>query len=334
MILICYGTRPEWIKIKPLVKEFEDRGYPHKILFTGQQKDIAPSQNSHYKYEMQDMSNNRLDSIIKNCMSMPEKFFEGVDKVLVQGDTATAFGLALAAFHRKIKIVHLEAGLRTRDLENPYPEEAYRQMIARIADIHLCPTSHNEENIRSERCISENIHVVGNTSIDNLKSYDLEVKTGNTVLITLHRRENHDIMEEWFFNIEKLAKDNLDLQFLLPIHPNPNVIKHRNKLSHVKVIDPMDHESLVKQICSSRLVITDSGGIQEEASFYNKRVIVCRKITERVESLGISSFICKEPKDLSKLFYDVLKSDSLEYECPYGDGNSSNRIVDILLSYE
>jgi UDP-N-acetylglucosamine 2-epimerase (non-hydrolysing) len=334
MILICYGTRPEWIKVSPLIKQFKNKNYPHKVLFTGQQKDIASSQYTDYNYKMEDLSLNRLDSIIKNCMSLPEHFFDGIKSVLVQGDTATAFGIALSAFHRKIKVIHLEAGLRTHDKHNPYPEEVYRQMIARIADVHLCPTFQNMENLKAENCSSKNFYVVGNTSIDNLKSYNLTISEDNTVLVTLHRRENHDIMESWFTEIDLLAKENPKLDFVLPIHPNPNVLKHRNKLECVKVVDPLDHESLVKLVSKSKMIITDSGGIQEEASFYNKKIIVCRRTTERIESIGITSFLCQNPSDLKDLFYKLMNESIKIEECPYGKGNSSENIVNILINNE
>jgi UDP-N-acetylglucosamine 2-epimerase (non-hydrolysing) len=329
MILLCYGTRPEWIKIKPLITEMKKKKISFKVLFTGQQKDIAKENSADYIYSIQDSSINRLDTIIIGCLSMPEYFFNGVKRVLVQGDTATAFGLALAAFHRKLEVIHLEAGLRTHDKNNPYPEETYRQMISRIADLNLCPTTLNVQNLMNES-VDGSIAKVGNTIIDNLSEDYIESKETNLVLVTLHRRENHDIMQKWFEEINKLAVENPDLNFILPIHPNPNVKKYRDVLTKVNVVDPIPHEELIKMIAASKLIITDSGGIQEEGSFFNKKVIVCRKVTERPESLTLTSFLCPDPKELSNLFNTILNMKIANHECPYGDGRASQQIVELL----
>ena len=329
MILICYGTRPEWIKIKPVIKEIKKNNIEFKILFTGQQKDIAESLEADYIHSIPDVQSNRLDNIIISCLSMPDYFFNKINKILVQGDTATAFGLSLAAFHRKISVIHLEAGLRTYDKNNPYPEEVYRQMISRIADLHLCPTTSNVQNLINES-INDRIVKTGNTSIDNLIQNNIKSKDTNTVLITLHRRENHEIMDQWFKEINNLAIDNSNLKFILPIHPNPNVKKHRDILTNVEVIDPLPHNELIKIIAESKVIITDSGGIQEEGSFFNKKVIVCRKITERPESLLLTSFLCHDPKELNILFNKILNIEIIEHECPYGDGNASKEIVKVL----
>lgn len=329
MILLCYGTRPEWIKIKPVIKEMRKNNIEFKILFTGQQKDIAESLEADYIHSILDKEGNRLDNIIINCLSMPDYFFNGVDRVLVQGDTATAFGLSLAAFHRKINVIHLEAGLRTHDKNNPYPEEIYRQMISRIADLHLCPTNLNVQNLIDES-VDGYISEVGNTVIDNLLETYIESKESNIVLITLHRRENHEIMDQWFKQINQLAINNPELKFILPIHPNPNVKKYKNILTNIEVINPIPHSELIKLVAESKIIITDSGGIQEEGSFFNKKVIVCRKVTERPESLSLTSFLCKDPKELIILFNEILNMKIQKYKCPYGKGDTSKQIVKLL----
>lgn len=329
MILLCYGTRPEWIKIKPLIKQMRKKKVKFKVLFTGQQKDIAEVSEADYTYLMGDTTGNRLDAVIKACLSMPDYLFDNVNRVLVQGDTATAFGLALAAFHRKIQVVHLEAGLRTHDKNNPYPEEVYRQMISRIADLHLCPTTFNVQNLMNES-VDGRISKVGNTAIDNLVENYIQPRDTKLVLVTLHRRENHDIMDQWFKEVNQLAISNPDLYFVLPIHPNPNVKKHRDILTNVEVVDPIPHDELINMISESKLIITDSGGIQEEASFFNKKVIVCRKVTERQESLTLTSFLCKDPKELSTLFNKLLNMKIADHKCPYGDGDAAREIVELL----
>jgi len=325
MILICYGTRPEHIKISPLLKEM-DGVIPYKTLFTGQHTDLVKNVNFNHTLTIKD-GKNRLDSVVQSCMDLDDDIFKNITHILVQGDTVSAYSLALTAFHRGIKIIHLEAGLRTYDFQNPYPEEAYRQCISRISDINLCPTENNKNNLEKEN-INGDIVVVGNTVLDNLLGKTTSYN--DTVLVTMHRRENHINMSEWFEKINQLAIDNTDLKFEIPLHPNPNVSKHKNLLTHVKVIEPLNYNDMVHKISKCRFLISDSGGIQEESSFLNKKVIVCRKITERPESVGKHSFMCGEPKDLKGLFYSLKDNYEVDLECPYGDGRSSERIVNYL----
>lgn len=325
MILFCFGTRPEWIKIKPVLSKMNRQRY--KILFTGQHTDLIKEIEVDYKIQIRG-GNNRLDQVISECLTQfPSGNF---NLVLVQGDTASAFACALAALNRGLKIVHLEAGLRSYDLNHPYPEEAYRQMISRISNINLCPTELSKNNLLQEK-INGDVHVVGNTVLDNLVDLKSDCSYGNTVLITLHRRENLDIMEKWFKELEDLAIENPELKFLLPIHPNPGVQKHRRLLKTVEVCEPIPHEELLKILHKCKLVISDSGGIQEEASFFNKKVIVCRETTERPEGIQSGHLIlCKDPKDLKEIFYEIKNDYYINVKCPYGDGNSSSRIVEIL----
>ena len=330
MILVTYGTRPEYIKIKPLIDEMVKENIKFKTLFTGQHKDIV-SKDSDFILEMYDLTSNRLDNILQNCMNIPEKYFEGVKYVLVQGDTTSVMGLSLSALHRKIKVIHLEAGLRSYDTENPYPEENNRKIVSTIADIHLCPTEHNKNNLIKENISEDKIFVVGNTSLDNLVKLKNDITYKDKVLITLHRRENHEIMDKWFKEINNIAYLNKNIEFILPIHPNPNVQKHKNLLSNVKVINPLNHNELLGLLVESKLIVTDSGGIQEECSFLNKKCLVCRKVTERPESLGLTSFIVKEPSDLLTMFnYHLNNYNDINGECPYGDGESSKKICKIL----
>jgi UDP-N-acetylglucosamine 2-epimerase len=324
-ILICYGTRPEFIKIKNF---FEYVGkIQFEFLFVKQHENLVLGK---YDYFLEILNfENRLDSIFSSVMSdkISDILNNKFDYVLVQGDTATAVSIALACYHRKIKVIHLESGLRTYDKENPYPEEVYRQIISKIADIHLCPTKLNYDNLLSEKILGDK-YVVGNTVLDNLIGTDTSYE--NKILITLHRRENHENIDKWFKSIDKLAEENPKFEFLLPIHPNPNVKKHSIILKNVKVVDPLNHEDLIDYLSRCKLCITDSGGLQEEGSFLNKKVIICRKITERIESLGEHSFLCKTPNDLSKLFYDLIDNFVINKECPYGDGYSTKKIIKIL----
>ena len=219
--------------------------------------------------------------------------------------------------------------MRTYDKQNPYPEEVNRQAVSRIADIHLCPTPDSAFNL-SKELVRGSIHVVGNTVLDNLTH--LTPTRNNTVIVTMHRRENHESMAEWFKALDNLAKTFYnEYRFILPIHPNPNVKKHRHLLKHVKVIDPVPYDEFLEMLASCAYVITDSGGLQEETSFLGKRSIVCRKITERPEGLGGFSALCAEPEEMLTMFCEMIEADNPDGKCPYGDGKSGGRIVDILL---
>lgn len=325
MLLITYGTRPEYIKVLPIIDEMKKNGLPFKTLFTGQHKNLVPNGSDFILLDNYN-DGNRLDSIIKNCLTIPEEYLKDITSILVQGDTTSVVGLSLVALHRKIKLIHLEAGLRTYDYENPYPEENNRRIVSSIATIHLCPTINNAKNLKKEKVLGD-IYVVGNTVLDNLSQYKNSCEYTNKVLVTLHRRENHVEIDKWFTEINELAKENPELEFILPIHPNENVQKHKNLLTNVNVINPLSHEELIKILVKTKLVITDSGGIQEECSYFNKKCLVCRKITERPESIGITSFMVEDYGKLKDIVYFHLKNFIINSKSPYGDGNSAKKIV-------
>ena len=322
-ILLCFGTRPEWLKIKPLIKVLDN----YELLFTGQHPDLLKNIKVDYQITIGD-NPNRLDQLISDCLLQFPK--DNFDSVLVQGDTASAFACAIAAFHRKKQIIYLEAGLRSYNLEHPYPEEGYRQMIARLANINLCPTNLSQKNL-----INEGVHglcyVVGNTVLDNLLPYKRKCEYTNKVLVTLHRRENHHQMGKWFEEVNQLAKINPELEFILPIHPNPNVKKHKHLLTNVNVVEPLSHPELLDILVKCKLVISDSGGLQEEGSFFNKKVIVCRETTERPEAIKTGHLhLCSSPKNLASKFGYLINNYYINEICPYGDGNSSNKIYKII----
>lgn len=328
MILLTYGTRPEYIKIKPLMKEMRKQKISFKVLFTGQHKDY--DYGADFRINFITYGNNRLDNIIQNCLNLPDEWFYNIKYILVQGDTTSVLGLSIMSMHRNIKVIHLEAGLRTHDLENPYPEEYNRILAAKIANIHLCPTEINRTNLIQENVNPNNIFVVGNTSLDNLVDYLDKCEYGNKILVTLHRRENLTILKEWFIEINKLAHKYNNLEFILPIHPNPEIRKQLPKKIKFTVKEPLTHDELLDLLVECRLVITDSGGLQEECSFFNKKCLICRKTTERVEVIGTSSFLVKEPKDLSKQFDYHIKNYKIKYESVYGNGTSSKSVCNIL----
>lgn len=330
-ILVCYGTRPELIKIKPLLAAFNQRGISYKTLRIEQHTTlIGGTEKDDYTVAVP-YGFNRLDAILGAANCIPDSAFvvNGITHVLVQGDTATAFVCSMAAFHRNVPVIHLEAGLRTYDKQNPYPEETYRQLVSRVASIHLCPTDQNAKNLNQEG-ITNNVFVVGNTVLDNLVDLRQKTTCGNEILITLHRRENHPIMDQWFSAINEIAKVYSDCVFTLPIHPNPNVQKHKHLLTHVNVIDPLPYDMFIERLLHCRFAISDSGGIQEEVSFLGKKAIVCRVITERPESLGANSFLCRTTQELTKMFEEVNKAPYANQSNVYGDGNASHKIAQIL----
>jgi len=328
MILLAYGTRPEFVKTKQLIDEFKKNNYPYKILFTGQQEHIGQF-DYNYKVKIRD-SYNRLDSIVQSLMNVLPLFSEPITHVLVQGDTTSAMAVALSAFHNGIKVIHLEAGLRTYDRNNPYPEEVNRRIISQIADIHLCPTQLSAQNLYNEHINVKDIYVVGNTVIDNLLPYKDKCEYTNKILVTLHRRENHHWMADWFLAVDSLAKWYPEYEFILPIHPNPNVQKHKHILESVKVIDPLPYEQMLDLLVKCRLVITDSGGLQEEACFFNKKCLTCRIVTERPEAIGLSTFMVSNPEELLELFVKHHDDYKINVECPFGDGHAAEKIMLIL----
>ena len=329
MLVISFGTRPEWIKIKPVVDAIEGK-IPFKILFTGQHTSLVEEYlKDTFVVNEIGSGDNRLDSIVCSLLNK-DNLFEGVSHVMVHGDTTSAFAVGLAAFHRNIPVIHLEAGLRTFDRQNPYPEEFNRTAISSLASIHLCPTKSAAENVISMVGSDSQIFVTGNTVLDNLLGLSPEIE--NKVLVTMHRRENHKRIKEWFRIINDLAIENPDLEFVLPLHPNPNVSKYRFQLKNVTVVDPLSYDDCLDFIRTCKVIITDSGGIQEESSFLKKKCIVCRKTSERAEGLGTFAFMCPHPNMLKPAFDGIIQSGEfiVNEDCPYGDGKASERIVKVL----
>jgi UDP-N-acetylglucosamine 2-epimerase (non-hydrolysing) len=327
MILVCFGTRPEWLKIKPLLAVLKD----FKIFFTGQHKDLLVNELNQYsdkiiRAQIHSNSNNRLNNISSSILdSFPEDKFKAL---LVQGDTASAFACALAGFNNGIKVIYLESGLRSFDLKHPYPEEGYRQMISRISDINLCPTELSLKNLESENNTGLN-YIVGNTVLDNIKNLKNKANYENIVLITLHRRENLPIIDLWLEQIKKVAKSFPEIEFIIVEHPNKTI--NINNINNLSKINPKGHNDFLKLLINCKLIITDSGGLQEEGSFLNKKIIVCRKVTERPEGIDTGHiYMSKTPDDLFNLFESLINNYSIDSECPYGDGNSSYKILKIL----
>jgi len=326
MISVCYGTRPEYIKVKLLYDTMISAGLTAELVRVNQHTTLTKDCAFDREVEVGDSGLNRLSSVICSCLG-DRVIHDDCTLVVVQGDTATAFGVALNAFHHKIPVAHVEAGLRTFDVENPFPEESYRCSISSFSKYHFCATQANHENLLREK-VSGKVYTVGNTSLDNLVG--IKPSYGNEVLVTLHRRENKNLMEQWFVALEKAAQKNPHLQFVFPMHPSPDVVKHQHLLKTVRVCNPMSHAELVAMLSRCKFVVTDSGGIQEEASFLKKKTVVCRSHTERSEGIGVFSFLCGSPNDLDGLIHKVDRDYIVNAPCPYGDGNAAQAIVRIL----
>ena len=328
-LLLCFGTRPEYIKVKSLKDNIKD--IPLKTLFTGQHTNLLQDVAVDYTINIDTNNGNRLNDIW--CSIMKHNYiFDDITHVIVQGDTSSAVAMALSAFHNGKKIIHLEAGLRTGNIHDPYPEELNRQLISRMATIHLCPTILNKQNLLNEN-VSGDIYVVGNTGLDNISKSNTYY--GNTVLVTLHRRDNIDTIDKWFTSLSQIAKQYSDLKFIFPLHPNPDIRKYRYLLENIDVIEPVDHNSMVTLLKGCKFVISDSGGLQEEASYLGKKIIVCRNSTERPEILGITSVLCDLPDKLVNYVEQFNVDYMVNAICPYkpDDIPVYKKIIDILDNY-
>ena len=371
-ILIVFGTRPEAIKMVPLIKEFKKHSdFEVKICVSAQHKQMLDQVLNLFEmkpdYDLDIMKANQdlydiSSRVLLGMRDILKDFCPNV--VLVHGDTTTSFVGALAAFYQKIKIGHVEAGLRTNDLYSPFPEEANRQITGVLADFHFAPTQSAKQNLIKEGKNSNFIIVTGNTVIDalflmidkiekNVNLRDeitsiLRSKYSNFgserkfILVTGHRRENFG---DGFLNIcdalKNIAQNNPEIDIVYPVHLNPNVQKPvreiLSNLSNVYLIDPLEYEKFVYLMSKSFFIITDSGGIQEEAPSLGKPVLVTRDTTERPEALQSGAvklvgtnknIIIKEAQNL------ILQKDEFEKMSkannPYGDGKASERIVEFL----
>jgi UDP-N-acetylglucosamine 2-epimerase (non-hydrolysing) len=324
-IAICYGTRPEYIKLKKIINLIPKTR--RDVFFVGQHDKLI-SKNIFSKKITILKNKKRLDSIF--AQTILKINFNKVNSVLIQGDTASALACAIAAFNQGKKIIYLESGLRSFDFKNPFPEEGYRQMISRIADINLSPTLLSKKNLLNES-VKGKIYVTGNTALDNLIFLKKKTSYSNIVPITLHRRENLNKINLWFRSINNIAKNYKNLKFVIPIHANPLILKNSKIFTHVKVIKNLEHEKFINILKNSRFIITDSGGIQEEGSFFNKKIILCRTKTERPEGIKTGHIlICKRYDDLATIVNNVALNYKVNKKCPYGDGHSSKRIFRIL----
>src|SRR5574344_1691980 len=354
-VMSIFGTRPEAIKMAPLVKELESRKEIESIVFvTAQHREmldqVLDTFNIKPDYDLNIMKQGQtLGDVTTRALNGLEEVIKKVepDIVLVHGDTTTTLAGALAAFYNQVAIGHVEAGLRTYDKYSPYPEEMNRQMVGCMADLHFAPTEMSKNNLLHEGKKEESIYVTGNTAIDAMKTtvltdYHHEVLdwVGNDrmILLTAHRRENlGDPMRHIFKGIKRIVDEIPDVRVVYPIHLNPKVREVANEIfgdnDKVKLIEPLEVFDFHNFQNKSFIILTDSGGIQEEAPSLGKPVLVLRDTTERPE--GITAGTLKlVGTDEEAIYTETLKllNDKKEYDKmskasnPYGDGHASERI--------
>ena len=306
-VACIFGTRPELIKMAPVIHALQADPQCFKVetICTGQHKELLIPLVEWFKLRIDRnldvmRAGQGLNELTGRLMTEFGKLFAEVhyDCVIGQGDTTSVFAAAFAAFHEKIPFVHVEAGLRTFDRDLPFPEEMNRVLVGRLASLHFAPTESAAENLRKEGILESNLFMVGNTAIDALRytvrNIENPAKSSNTdkklILVTAHRRENFgEPLQRICKAIRHLAEKSDNLEFVFPVHPNPNVrslvFEALGGLDNVHLIDPAPYEQLVAYLQRSHLVLTDSGGIQEEAPALGKPVLVLREETERLNSL-------------------------------------------------
>ncbi len=356
-ITALFGTRPETIKLAPFIQEGRKMGHDVKVVFTGQHRemampllnffDITPDIDLNIMRPNQDLAS--MSSLLLSELNAREDLSD-TDALIVQGDTSSAFVGAYWAFLKKIPVIHLEAGLRTNDIMSPFPEEANRQLIGRLAKVHFAPTTAAVNSLNAEG-LFRNVFQIGNTGLDALRIVGEKVSDENLpeeiktfiqdkqyVLVTSHRRENFGQgMKDIASALTVLAKELPDVRFVFPVHLNPNVQSVMNEelkdLPNLLLTKPLDYLPFVAMMKKATVIITDSGGIQEEAPTFRVPVVVMRESTERPEGveLGFATLTGTEPGKI----YGAVR-EALEKGCqgkgpnPYGDGYSSKLAWNIL----
>jgi UDP-N-acetylglucosamine 2-epimerase (non-hydrolysing) len=365
-LLITFGTRPEAIKMAPLVREFKNNAklFELRVCVTAQHRemldqvldffDIIPDYDLNLMKPGQDLY--RLTSdIISGMKPVLEDF--NPDYVFVHGDTSTTMASSIASFYSGAKVCHVEAGLRTYNKLSPFPEEINRQITGRICDFHFAPTETSKKNLLRENVSENAILVTGNTVIDALfeslekannypseliKNLSVKIEDKEVVLVTGHRRENHGVgFERICKALKRIADDNPNRIIIYPVHLNPKVQEPVNRIlscvSNVILIDPLPYQDFIWIMNRSKIIITDSGGVQEEAPSLGKPVLVMRSTTERPEALVAGTVVLvgtDEDLIVSKAL-ELLNNDEMfdqmsKLHNPYGDGKASKRIVEFI----
>lgn len=356
-VLTVFGTRPEAIKMAPLVKEFEQRVEFNSIVCVSAQHREMLDQvlklfNITPDYDLNIMKENQnLWELTSSMLLETKNVFEDAkpDIVLVHGDTTTTLATALSAFYAKIPVGHVEAGLRTFNKYYPFPEEINRVIADSISSLHFAPTDKSVQNLINSGIDKSSIFKTGNTVIDALlhtvKNVKPSEKKLKTILLTSHRRENHGKpLEQICDAILEIVKNNTDVEVVYPVHLNPNVRKtvfeKLNNKERIKLIEPLDYKPFAELMKSSYIILTDSGGIQEEAPSLGIPVLVLRDETERPEAVEFGTVMLVGPhkdkivKTVQKLldnkeFYTSMSNAAN----PYGDGTASSKIADIILKH-
>ncbi|WP_445737890.1 non-hydrolyzing UDP-N-acetylglucosamine 2-epimerase [Mariniflexile sp.] len=361
-ILICFGTRPEAIKMAPICLELNKRQVPFKLCVTAQHREMLDQVLDFFNlvpdYDLDVMQPNQsLNKLSSRILSEIDTILENeeFDLVLVHGDTSTSALVALAAFHRHCKVAHIEAGLRTYNKKSPFPEELNRQLTGRISDFHFAPTAKAKQNLLEEGIEDSNILVTGNTVIDALfftlnkieKGYensfitDLIKKidfTKKVVLVTGHRRESFGTgFENLCHAILEISK-NKDVEIVYPVHLNPNVqnvvYEKLSGKNNIHLINPLDYPSFVWLMSRAVLIISDSGGIQEEAPSLNISVLVTRETTERDEGIkaGCSFLVGTNTGKIIVEAGKILNANNVKAKManPYGEGLAAVKIIDFI----
>ena len=358
-VMLVFGTRPEAIKMCPLVNELKTReSIKTVVCVTGQHREMLDQVLKTFKvvpdYDLSIMKEKQtLFDVTTNILNKIKEVLEveKPDVVLVHGDTSTTFVTALACFYLQIPVGHVEAGLRTHNIYSPYPEEFNRQAVSIIAKYNFAPTEMAKQNLINENRGSDNIYVTGNTAIDALKTTVRKdythpmlewAKGSRLIMITAHRREN---LGEPLFNmfnaIKRIINEHPDIKAIYPIHMNPIVRETANSIlacnDRIRIIEPLEVFDFHNFLNASYLILTDSGGIQEEAPSLGKPVLVMRDTTERPEGIaaGTLKLVGTNEETIYNAFNQLL-TDQNEYDMmskasnPYGDGLASKRIADIL----
>lgn len=361
-ILFILGTRPEVIKLAPLIIELKRMGFNVALCNTEQQKELSNQTLRYFNLQADInldimMENQSLTALASRLIEKLDKVInESLDFVIVQGDTMSAFCGAFVSFLKKVPIVHVEAGLRSNNLMEPFPEEGLRQMISRLAAFNCAPTDISKENLLKEGVPLNKIQVTGNTVIDSLLHYlplEIVTKSDNAVrkllpkdfkklvLVTVHRRENHgDPLINIIRSIKELSDSFKDVLFVWPVHPNPNVSnvvkRELSGLRNIVLTEPLDYPNLVSLMKSSTLILTDSGGIQEEATAFGVPILVLREVTERPEGIvaGCAQLVGSDVDRIIRTASKFLENDELHNHqaMPYGDGTSTIKIINYLAS--
>jgi len=366
-ILVIIGTRPEVIKTAPVIYELQNKPWAEvKIVATEQHKELLEQMlnvfclNPQIKLSLM-KENQSLSELTSSAINKLNEIFqkEKPDLVLAQGDTTTVMATAVVSFYQKIPFGHIEAGLRSGDLFNPFPEEFNRIVADRVATFNFAPTDKAKLNLIREGVDPKTIYVTGNTVIDALfytlenlikeKSYrnniGMNLDNQKLILITLHRRESFgEPLKEICEALKEVALMRKDIKIVYPVHPNPNVRKtvfdSLSNIQNILLLEPLDYVNFVGLLRESYFIITDSGGIQEEAPALGKPVLVVRDKTERIEAVehGVVKVIGRKKETIVKEVLTLL-NDEAEYKkiakgfSPYGDGKASKRIVKIIENY-